>query len=112
MPPKDKWKSQLEFNAEKAREAKRQRELGEGSTEIELRSGTEAHAGLVAMSEEALDTEDESVDPTFDLDSSIKSDVDHIVKSFCKDWVSHLDRDDRVPLGVLMLPTLEAAWFW
>lgn len=80
--------------------------------EIELRSGTEAHAGLVVMSEEALDTEDESVDPTFDLDSSIKSDVDHIVKSFCEDWVSHLDRDDRVPLGVLMLPTLEAAWFW
>ena len=92
--------------------SKKAARIGEGSTEIELRSGTEAHAGLVAMSEEALDTEDESVDPTFDLDSSIKSDVDHIVKSFCKDWVSHLDRDDRVPLGVLMLPTLEAAWFW
>ena len=34
-------------------------------------------AGLLAMTEDAADT-DEVVDPTFDLDSSMKSDVDHI----------------------------------
>ena len=105
MPPKNKRKRQLDLNAENAREAKRRPVLGEGSTEIELRSETEAQsdlAGLVVMSEEALDTDEESVDPTFDLDSSMKSDVDHIVESFCEDWVSHLDRDDRVSLGVFL----------
>ena len=35
-------------------------------------------AGLLAMTEDAADTDDEAVDPTFDLDWSIKSDVDHI----------------------------------
>ena len=35
-------------------------------------------AGLLAMTEDAADTDDEAVDPTFDLDSSMKSDVDHI----------------------------------
>ena len=35
-------------------------------------------AGILAMTEDAADTGDEAVDPTFDLDSSMKSDVDHI----------------------------------
>ena len=30
------------------------------------------------MTEDAADTDDEAVDPMFDLDSSMKSDVDHI----------------------------------
>ena len=30
------------------------------------------------MTEDAAYTDDEAVDPTFDLDSSMKSDVDHI----------------------------------
>ena len=34
--------------------------------------------GLLAMTEDAVDTDNEAVDPTFDLDSSMKSDVDHI----------------------------------
>ena len=37
------------------------------------------------MSEDALDTEDETVDPSFDLDSSMKCDVDHLIESFCED---------------------------
>ena len=32
-------------------------------------------AGLLAMTEDAADTDDEAVDPTFDLDWSIKSDA-------------------------------------
>ena len=35
-------------------------------------------AGLIAMEKDAADTGDEAVDPTFDLDSNMKSDVDHI----------------------------------
>ena len=58
------------------------------AAEIEVRSernGTDVEqaepvdlAGLLAMTEDAADTDDEAVDPTFDLDSSMKSDVDHI----------------------------------
>ena len=33
---------------------------------------------LLTMPGEALDTEDEAVDPSFDLDSSIKNGVDHV----------------------------------
>ena len=54
------------------------------------------------MSDEALDTDDEAVDPTFNLDLNLKCDMDHIVEQFCDDWVSHLDRDDRVCLGLFL----------
>ena len=52
------------------------------------------------MSEDGLDTEDEAVDPSFDLNSSLKSDVEYLQESFCDDWVSHLERGDRVSLGL------------
>ena len=39
-----------------------------------------------------MDTKDKAVDPTFDLDSNIKSDTDHIAETFCEEWVSKLDR--------------------
>ena len=54
------------------------------------------------MSDDALDTEDEEKDPTFDLDSSLKADKDHITNAFCEDWATHLDRDDRVSLGLFL----------
>ena len=57
---------------------------------------------LIAMHEDALDTDDETVVPSFDLDSSARSDSDHLVENFCEDWVCHLDRDDRVSLGLFL----------
>ena len=33
------------------------------------------------MSEDALDVDDEAVDPTFDLESSMNSDTDHIIEN-------------------------------
>jgi len=36
------------------------------------------------MSEEALDTDDEDVDPSFDLDLSMKADTDHTMEQFCE----------------------------
>ena len=30
------------------------------------------------------------------------SNSDHLVDNFCKDWVCHLDRDDRVSLGLFI----------
>ena len=112
MPPKPIKKRQMDQNLEKAREVKRRRESGEGasgSAEIEVRIGhgeTDAQEGdlsaLLTMSEDALDTDDEAVDPSVDLDTSMKSDIDHLVESFCEDWDTHLGRDERVFLGLFL----------
>ena len=51
------------------------------------------------MSDDALDTEDENVNPPFDLDGSMKSDVNNLAENFYEDCVLHLKRDDRVSLG-------------
>ena len=42
---------------------------------------------LLELSVEALDTEDESVDPSFNIDTSIKPHSGHIVDNFCEEWV-------------------------
>ena len=55
---------------------------------------------LVKMSDDALDTEDEAVDPSFDLNSSILSDSDYLVENFCENWVLHLDNDDKVSVAL------------
>ena len=112
MPPKTAKKRQQELVLEKAREVKSRRMSGEGTSStavIEVqteRGGTDDDTGeltgLLAMPGTALDTDDEAVDPTFDLDSSMKSDTDHIMESFCDDWISHLDKDDRVSLGIFL----------
>ena len=51
---------------------------------------------------DALDTEDEDVDPSFDLDSSLKSDSNHIIDNFCEKWVAHLNHEDRVSFGIFL----------
>ena len=55
-----------------------------------------------------LDTEDEQKDPTFDLDSSLKEDI-HVTDTFCKDWTTHLDRDDGLPWSVSLFPANQGA---
>ena len=37
---------------------------------------------LLSMSDDALDTDNEDVDPSFDLDASTKSDGDYMVENF------------------------------
>lgn len=107
MPPKTKKKRHVYASLEMARNAKIRRTTGaepSGSGEIETQ-GTAIQddlSALITMSDEALDTEDETVDPTFNLDDSMKSDTDHMCENFCEDWVSHLDRDDRVSLGLFL----------
>ena len=81
MPPKNKRKLQIVDSLERARESKRSRKSGEGSsssTVTEVRSerfGVDTEdvtlAQLIVMPEDALDTDDETVDPSFDLDSSM-----------------------------------------
>ena len=102
MPPKSKRKRQLEDSLVKAREEKRKHESGEDdhSNVVENKADfgddiTEL-SELAQMSDDALDTEDDSVDPSFDLNNSMKLDNDHM------NWVMHLDRDDRVSLGLFL----------
>lgn len=54
------------------------------------------------ISEDALDTVDEDLDPNFDMDVSIKCDSEHTTDNFSKNWVTHLDQEDRTPLGVFL----------
>ena len=109
MPLKKKRQKQLEQRLEKAREAKRIRTVDEGtsdSADTEVQSGAEPResnlSGLLSMSDDALDTEDENADPCFDLDTSMKSYVEHLAENFCEDWVSHLERDDWALLGLFL----------
>ena len=94
MPPiaKKKRQKRLEQSLEKAREAKRIQTVGEGTSDnadTEVQSGAEPResdlSGLLSMSDDALDTEDENANPSFDLDASMKSDVDHLAENFCED---------------------------
>ena len=108
MPPKSTKKRQREGNLEKAREEKRRRSAGESSTEI-AESGAASHeddvnhmADLLDVSIHELDTDNEDIDSSFDLDASMKSDSEHMTERFCEDWVSHLDRDDLVSLGLFL----------
>lgn len=59
-------------------------------------------AELLDPSVEALDTDDEELDPSFDLDSSMKSDTDHLMDTFCEEWVAQLDWEDKVSLGLFI----------
>ena len=46
---------------------------------------------ILTMSEDALDTENKEIHPTFDLDASIKSDSAYLIETFCDDWISQLE---------------------
>ena len=52
--------------------------------------------------DDTLDTDDETVDPSFVLNTSVSSDCDHVMETFCEDWVSQLDKDDMVSLVVFL----------
>ena len=53
------------------------------------------------MSEDALDTDNESVDPTFNLDDSVMLE-ENLAESFSEDYVLQLDHDQRVGLGIFL----------
>ena len=57
---------------------------------------------LLDLSHKAANTDDEELDPSFDLDSSVKSDTHHQSETFCEEWVSQLSRDDKLALGVFL----------
>ena len=75
---------------------------GKGSKRIQTEPQESDLSRLLSMSDDALDTEDENANHCFDLDASMKSDVEHLAENFCEDWVSHLERDDRVSLKLFL----------
>lgn len=101
MPPKSRRKRQLEEYLRQGREVKTARLTGESSSEghVDGEDGLDLSV-LLEMEGEALNTDDETLDPSFDLDSSLTSDQDHLIENFCEDWVLQLDSDDKVSLGL------------
>ena len=106
MPPKSARKRQIQASLQKAREYRRRGVSSDNSVTAMPITGASAAEQSVEQSdmapESALDTDNEDVDPSFDLDASMKSDTDYMIESFCKDWISHLDRDDVVSLGLFL----------
>lgn len=115
MPPKSRKRKAIEAKMKKAREVKRARQLAEEGSEESTEAGAvreideqaqieqpSSLQDLIVMSDDALDTENEELDPTFDLDASMKSDSDHLIETFCEDFVMQLDNDDRIGLGIFL----------
>jgi len=60
------------------------------------------HRRLLNLSFEAASTDDEEVDPSSELDSSIQSYTHHQSKDFCEEWVAQLSRDDKYSLVIFL----------
>lgn len=65
-------------------------------------AGVNDLSDLLNMPGDALDTDNESIDPTFDAEANERLDEDHIAESFCEDYVLQLDNDQRIGLGVFL----------
>lgn len=50
----------------------------------------------------ALNTDDENFDSSFNLNTSLASDTAYITENFCDDWVLTLGQEDRVSLGLFI----------
>ena len=115
MPQKSRKLKLVESKLEKVRESKKKcnsvgfstnsAETGNNSAGSSANSVSIVSYGqpayleeLLAMSDDALNTESEDVDPTFDLDESMKSDTSHLVESFCEEFVAHLELETELCL--------------
>ena len=81
MPPKSKSKLQLEEGLQATRAAKLSRESGEGTFSAVRTDdvGASSLSQLIAMHKDAVDTDDETLNPSFDLNSSVRLERDHLV---------------------------------
>ena len=94
MPSKSKRQRSHSSNLEKATESKRVC-VGEPIASASASVGDEGLGDLLELSVDALNTDNETVDTSFDMDNSIKSDCTHITENFCEKWVTRLDWEDR-----------------
>ena len=114
MPPKSKVRKAKANNLEIARSKKirlESEEIEPAERRVESEGndsvvGVADFSELLNMSEDALDTDNESVDPTFNLDDSVMLE-ENLAESFCEDYVLQLDHDQRVGLGIFLSFQLE-----
>ena len=92
MPPKSKRRRQLEKILQNARETKRRRKEGLGP--MQDAEPTEE------MSSREDETEEQ--DPTFDEASAKQQDKEYIQESFCEEWISQMNREDKISLALFL----------
>lgn len=110
MPPKTKRQKKGKLNLDRARKKfKRMQDRPvhvqhrkEPETMIDLLNAPETMIDLLNTSLEAADTEDEDMGPSFELNSSIKSDTCHQLETFSEEWVAQLSRDDKFSLAMFL----------
>ena len=88
----------LRLESEESEPAESRVENGKGNDSV---VGVADFSELLNMSEDALDTDNESVDPTLNLDDSVMLE-ENLAESFCEDYVLQLDHDQRVGLGTFL----------
>ena len=49
-----------------------------------------------------MDTDSEGEDPSFELNSSLKSDTHHFLDTFCEEWVAQLSCKDTFSLDIFL----------
>ena len=94
------------LTVKKARGSKRSRNSDENSFSgpvADVRTNEQLSLAHLAFTlDDALDTDDETLDLSFDLNTSMRTDCDHVLETFSEDWVCQLERDDIVSLAVFL----------
>ena len=85
MPPKSKRRKSTEEALKCGRGVKARRAITSNDT---ISTDPVGLHSLFVLEDETLDTDSESVDPSFDPDISMTSDTEHLVSTFCEEWVA------------------------
>ena len=90
MPPKTKRKRKGAVNLDRAR--KKMKRLRDHLVLVQPREKPriepQTMIDLLNTSPETTNTEDEDIDPSFELNSSIKSDTSHRLETFSEEWAN------------------------
>ena len=102
MPPKSTKCNKGSMNLEQASE-----QIGRQCKKAKTPDKEPETVGdLLNLSHDAIDT-DNVEDPSFELDTSLKSDTHHLLDTFCE-WVAQLSHEDRISLGIFLQYQLSA----
>ena len=99
MPPKSKRRKNIEESLRCGRETKQRRANASNDTPSTDPMGLHS---LFVLEDEAQDTDSETVDPSFDQDVSMMSDTEHLISTFCEEWVASLTWENRTSLGLFL----------
>lgn len=104
MPPTPKHKKMMSLSLKKSRALKKRKAM------IAARQSKEPQdlTNLLNLSHDALNTSNETVDPEFDLETSMKSDSGYLAEEFCEEWLTQLLWEDRTALGLFLVFQLQS----